>query len=433
MKTGAAGTVVLVVLAVAIGLTACSSPSAKIELSQLDGPFAPVALRVTGLSPGAHITVTSDADVQEAHFDSEAAFTADSKGIVDMSTSSPTSGSWTTPDSMGPFWSLASKTPQWWSIFDEPYAVDLTVVDASGTTLATRTVERPGTAPDVETRSIEDAGFIGEYALPERGSDAPKPAVLVFGGGEGGLRAAALTAHWIAGLGYPALGVSYFGEPGQPITLQDVPVDPIVTALEWLAGQPEVDADALFTYGLSSGGELALWLAASHPESVAGAFAPVGSGYLMCGSPDVSKPSWTLAGQPLSAACSPGVGPRAPAEAMIDVAAIDGPTVLACGTEDRAWDSCFLLDDIVERRGSAPTIAIRGDGASHAVFIAPGVPEPFPGGFGPSRLRDVHRPDPVLGIRRIRALRRRPGALRGTAAFSRGGAPAPPGSMPRPR
>ena len=98
-----------------------------------------------------------------------------------------------------------------------------------------------------------------------------------------------MTARWIAGLGYPALAVAYFDEPGQPAELQNVPVDPVLTGLEWLHAQDEVDTDALFTFGVSRGGELALWLAAEHPELVAGAFAPVGSGYLVCGFPEFGR------------------------------------------------------------------------------------------------------------------------------------------------
>ena len=112
-----------------------------------------------------------------------------------------------------------------------------------------------------------------------------------------------MTARWIAGLGYPALAVAYFDEPGQPTELETFRSIPC-SGPEWLHAQAEVDADAVFTFGVSRGGELALWLAAEHPDLVAGAFAPVGSGYLVCGYPDDDVPAWTLGGQPLSPACT---------------------------------------------------------------------------------------------------------------------------------
>ena len=75
-------------------------------------------------------------------------------------------------------------------------------------------------------------------------------------------------------------------------------------------------------------------LTAQHPDLVAGAFAPVGSGYLVCGYPDDSVPAWTLDRQPLSPDCVRASDVEPPAGARIDVAAIPGPVVLACGGDD---------------------------------------------------------------------------------------------------
>lgn len=356
-------------------LGACGADRPEIVATPADGSFAPLELRVTGLSPGAEVTLGATTLVDDVRYRSEADFVADADGRIDLSTTAPTSGSWSTADPMGPFWSMTGSTRRPpLSIFDEPYAVDLTVTDSSGTDLARLTTTRPGTAPGVETRPVRDRGFVGTYVLPADDGSAPLPAALVMGGSEGGLESATMTARWIAGLGYPALAVAYFDEPGQPTELERVPVEPVLAALDWLRAQAEVDADALFTFGVSRGGELALWLAAQHPETVAGAFAPVGSGYLVCGYPDDDVPAWTLGGQPLSPECVRASDVEPPAGSAVDVAAITGPVVLACGGDDELWPSCFFMDDIVRRRGAAQTIAVPGDGASHYVSVAPGVP-----------------------------------------------------------
>ena len=115
-------------------------------------------------------------------FASEADFAADADGVVDLSTTAPTSGSWSTADPMGPFWSMTGDGRPSLSVFDEPYDVDLAVVDPSGTKLAELTTTRPGTAPGVRTRSVEDAGFVGSYVLPADDGGAPRPAALCWEG-----------------------------------------------------------------------------------------------------------------------------------------------------------------------------------------------------------------------------------------------------------
>jgi dienelactone hydrolase len=195
--------------------------------------------------------------------------------------------------------------------------------------------------------------------------------VLVFSGSDGGLEYAALTARWLAGLGFPALGISYFGGEGQPDELEDVPVETFEMGLAWLREQPEVDVARVTPFGVSRGGEMALWLAAEYPDLVAGAIAPVGAGAIVCGYPQ--GVAWTRGGTPLVDPCAMTV--VGSPTTQIDVAAINGPVVLACGTDDELWDSCAALDDIAGRRGAdSETLATRGDHALHDVAWAPYLP-----------------------------------------------------------
>ena len=124
------------------------------------------------------------------------------------------------------------------------YDVTLTIADDNGNPLAETTVHRPGLAPGIRVQQVTDDGIIGVYATPaEMDPGEPRPAVLAFGGSEGGGEFAAATARWIAGLGYPALGISYFGSDGQPTRLEEVPVETFLTALDWLHQQPGVDGE----------------------------------------------------------------------------------------------------------------------------------------------------------------------------------------------
>ena len=160
--------------AAALALTACTGGQPEIEVAPVDGPFAPLELRVTGLAPGAEVTLTATTLVDDVRLESGAELAADADGVIDLSTTAPTSGSWSTADPLGPFWSMTGGDGLSPSVFDEPYDVALTVVDASGTTLAERRTTRPGTAPGVETRPVEDAGFVGVVRPPgPRGCATP--------------------------------------------------------------------------------------------------------------------------------------------------------------------------------------------------------------------------------------------------------------------
>lgn len=367
---------IAMMLGVVLALGACGCAAGEqpaVRVSSSPGPFSPLDIEVSGLEAGAHVVLRAETVAGDERYTSRAEFTADDSGAIELAAVAPDAGGWSTADPMGLLWSLTATSGEIrWSDFDEPHTVELFVEDATGVVTATTSVERPGYAAGVTTQPVDVDGVVASYSTPVS-TDGKSPGVLVLSGSEGGLEFAEQTARWVAGLGYPAVAVSYFGEPGQPERLERVPVEPVLSGLEWLRERPEVDPTRVAAFGISRGGELALWLAATRPESVAAAIAPVGAGYLVCGYPDVRQPAWTLAGQPLSTACvdytSTDWNP-----ARIDVGAIDGPVLVACGTEDSLWDSCAFLDDIVRRRGDAPTTAIRGEGASHFIASVPGVP-----------------------------------------------------------
>jgi len=361
-------------------LTACTSPvgNPSIEVTTEDRVFAPVKIRMTGMEPGAEVTLRSEASIGDFGFAASAVFVAGTDGVVDLSEAEPVSGDWAVADPMAPFWASTGGIANQPSLWDEPYDVRLTILDGAGDALAETTVHRPGLAPGVHSKSVTDDGIVGVYAVPaDLNAGEQRPAVLVFGGSEGGGEFAAATARWIAGLGYPALGISYFGSEGQPPRLEEVPAETFLAALAWLHEQDEVDDARVFTHGTSRGGEMALWLAATHPTEVFGAFAPVGAGAVVCGAPNAALPAWTLAGKPLVDDCFGPPETMVPPDAVIDVAAIGGPVVLACGTADQLWPSCEFAADIVDRRGrDQETGLARGKGADHYVSLPPYTPWP---------------------------------------------------------
>ncbi|MBD7997186.1 MULTISPECIES: acyl-CoA thioesterase/BAAT N-terminal domain-containing protein [Oerskovia] len=363
--------VALLLTASLLALAACSaSPEQEpaIEVAPQDGAFDPLAITLTGLGAGREVRLVATTELEGSAMSSRATFVADEDGRVDLATTAPTEGSWTTADAMGPFWSMNRA-----SLAALSADVDVRlVVSADDDVLAEAVVERRGYGADVDVQDVTDDGMVAAYAVPDGlSADASLPAVLVFSGSEGGLGNARATAISLAALGYPALAISYFKSPGQPPQLENVPVETFLTGLAWLREQPGVDTERVFTFGQSRGGEMALWLAANHPDEVYGAFAPTGAGRLYCGYPNHGVPAWTLAGEGLPCAeYRWGVPP--PPEAVVDVDAIVGPTVLACGRADPVWEACLLLTEATSRFSDPTQVrAIVQEDAGHFIVPAP--------------------------------------------------------------
>src|SRR5262249_41506978 len=139
---------------------------------------------------------------------------------------------------------------------------------------------------------------VGVFVRPS--APGPHPALLAFGGSEGGISGGLGFARFYATLGYSCLGVAYFADKNLPPYLAEIPLEYFQTAIDWMKKQPEVKAAAIGVLGGSRGGELALLLAANLPD-VKAAIAQVPSGVVWDGY-DVTKgvvSSWTFHGKDL--------------------------------------------------------------------------------------------------------------------------------------
>lgn len=158
-------------------------------------------------------------------------------------------------------------------------------------------------ARNVTKRPIRDGVLVGVLATP--GGAGPAPGVLLLGGAEGGLHeqdAEDLAAH-----GFTVLALAYFGMPGLPEGLVDIPLEYFSRGLDVLAAQPRT-GERFGVTGASRGGEAALLIGA-HDERIAAVVSVVGSGLLTAGVdfrlgtlPDVltgAPASWTIGGQRL--------------------------------------------------------------------------------------------------------------------------------------
>lgn len=299
----------------------------------------PVAVTVSGLPAGTRTTVTAAAtDRDGVRWTSSADFQAGADGTVSLA-QKPLSG-YPAADPMGLFELMtpAGGTRLPYFVAGGPLDVSLRAT-AGGRTVAEATAHRVG-AQDagVRVRELRPApdGIYGTLYLPADTS-VRRPALVVFGGSEGGLgtgpAAALLAAH-----GYPALALAYFGEPGLPATLRDVPLEYFAKALTLLRAQPGVDPDHVLVQGTSRGGEGALLVGATYPALVNGVVAGVPSNRAER-TPFVAAvfSAWTVRGRPV------------PPGTEIPVERIRGPVLMNCGGQDGIWPSCPQVDAVALR------------------------------------------------------------------------------------
>jgi dienelactone hydrolase len=226
--------------------------------------------------------------------------------------------------------------------------------------------------------------------------DAPRPAVLLLGGSEGGLGGGAKQmALSLQEEGFIVLHLAYFGAPEQPDALERIPLELFDRALEWLKQQPRVDLERLAVVGASKGAEAALLVASRRSDLsavVAGMPTSVAwNGINWASNGQSPYSSWTVSGEevptmPFSDWNAPDgiisvyrTAEDATQRANADRAAIPiersrARIMLVCGEAETMWPACSMSRMIAERsaRRSGPSIAILAyQDAGHFVFGPP--------------------------------------------------------------
>jgi len=180
-----------------------------------------------------------------------------------------------------------------------------------------------GPHPVVTRRlTVSRDGVYARWYMPRR-PERPLPAVVVFGGSDGGLGMAPL-ARAFASYGYPALALAYFKAPGLPRELRDIPLEYFERAIRLVRAQPGVSR--VVACGASRGGEAALLLGSTYPRLVSGVIALVPAYQVNFG--------WTLRGKQI------------PYDTPMRVERIRGPILTASGGRDQVWSSSVYTDQI---------------------------------------------------------------------------------------
>jgi dienelactone hydrolase len=324
-------------------------------------------IRITGLPPLAQADVTA----RFTGWGATATFTSDAQGTIDLATS-PATGSYTGVDADGIVWSMTKSTspddPP-----NDPFGLRVHV-DVGGVTVASAELARLAVTEDVTCANVSDGGLVGYYC--SKNGAPPRGAIVVFGGSEGGIGTGQTMARYYASLGYPSLGLAYFGQTGVPAKLADIPLEYFGTAFAWVVKQPAVATGKLVVMGRSRGGELALILGANFPQ-VTAVVAQLPSGLVWPGDSGTLADigAWTLAGKELPYVAAWGNGTtvhepdginafsETPAfhqsiaastpgdldAATTRVELTNGPILMVAGAADDLWPACDLSKYAMDR------------------------------------------------------------------------------------
>lgn len=343
----------------------------------------PVAISLTGAPPGRQVTVTARAtDVDGTVWTSSADFTSTSGGTVSLGQPS-TGGSYQGSNPMGLFEAMSPPAGSHAQIFRTP---DIKAVPVSfratvdGAPVAQVTVDRDTyLSRGVTTTNYlpSGAGIYGTYFAPAS-TAVRRPAVLLFGGSEGG-NFESNEGKILAAQGFPTLTLAYFGEPGLPSTLTRIPLEYFQKALRKLAAQPGVDPARIFAWGISRGSEAALLLGVHYPDLVHGVIAGAPSALVFGNYPSTGQPAWTLEGVAIPFVPGTDFGTTHPAlqpAAVIPVEKIRGPVFTSCGGDDTVWPSCTYASAITRRLQATHSpyshVALNYPDAGHAIGVMTG-------------------------------------------------------------
>lgn len=229
--------------------------------------------------------------------------------------------------------------------------------------------------------AVQDDGVVGTLFEP---SESPRGAALVLGGSDGGVDET--VARALSEAGFVVLALAYFGVPGLPEQLSEIPVETAGRGLQWLRDQPSVAGHRVGLLGTSKGGELALLAASRFSDHIAAVVGFAASPVVWQAIPrdrgDRRQPprsSWTSEGKPLPFVPYGRLGPRTilrfttaailrrppvlrgiyesalnrdpdtVACATIPVEQIAAPLLLISGTADQLWPSTQLADLAMRR------------------------------------------------------------------------------------
>jgi dienelactone hydrolase len=227
-----------------------------------------INVRIFDLPPSGKVKISASMSfpwAKSVGYESEASFTADSSGHLDLSTQKPDSGSYDFIDSMGLILSLKRIKGKFKDVLRNISANQSLFIDIKaecGQDRSSVRVERLFMSP--ELKSLEISGeFVGELFYAENSSH--KTIVVLGGSSNEDLRTILPLAALLASHGFNALALAYFGQKGLNSALAEVPLEYFEKVFAWLEKNPITNCKEIYVYGGSIGAVLALLLTSRYP------------------------------------------------------------------------------------------------------------------------------------------------------------------------
>ncbi|UGQ45740.1 acyl-CoA thioester hydrolase/BAAT C-terminal domain-containing protein [Massilia endophytica] len=199
--------------------------------------------------------------------------------------------------------------------------------------------------------------LVANLYLPQ--ADRKLPAVMAFGGSEGGLSTGNSSGEMLAPHCIAVLALAYFKEAGLPMTLDQIPLEYFIDALDYVSQAPGVDAARIGIVSGSRGSEAA-FLVASMDARIKSVVAATPSEVPWYGR-TMPRSAWTYRGKDIPALSLDDDQslPLARRFEMaldkvgewsgyrIPVERINGPIFLISARNDEIWPSTRMSEDIV--------------------------------------------------------------------------------------
>ncbi|QSE97242.1 acyl-CoA thioesterase/bile acid-CoA:amino acid N-acyltransferase family protein [Fulvivirga lutea] len=330
-----------------------------------------IQIRVTGLTPEKIGTLKLEVvDSKGTRWESLACFKSNQDGEITPSTQAPLSGStYSGIQAMGLFWSLK---PEKLIRFDE--RTDLKFIisyESIGSETLYDTIVKKSYHNLQKNNIIKEEfrnEFIGNIYFKQ--GKEQRPTVVLLAGSSGNFQDR--KASYLAAKGYNVLDLKYFGAEHLPKKLEEVPLEYLNEAIDWLKQQPAVDTSKIALMGRSKGAEYAL-LYASKYDNIQALISIVGSS-VVWSSKNYIKSSWSYQQQEVPYARgslieaikflkkSKGKAQnqlpymlsafdkrKRIKKASIAIEDVKCPVLLLSGKDDQQWPSSMMSEQLVAR------------------------------------------------------------------------------------